>query len=172
MVRAFTSDFEENGPSVVRIAETTLAGWRRYRSHPDPRVRDRIIWEARPLQREYVAMVAAARRYFHDQPMLHAKLDRLLGELIGEFGWKARLAANLGGRLLHWTARREAGRLAQGWTYEPNTFYEVNESAAELPRRHRATLCRSVQCAASEAMRGEHFEARYGSWFSPTVHEV
>ena len=50
MVRAFTRDFEENGPSVVRIAETTLAGWRRYRSHPDARVRDRFAWEARPLR--------------------------------------------------------------------------------------------------------------------------
>jgi hypothetical protein len=147
MVRAFTREFEENGPSVVRIAETTLAGWRRYRTHPDPRVRDRFIWEARPLETGYAAMVAAARSFFRDRPTLYVKLDRLLGELIREFGWKARLAAAFGGRLLHWTARREVSRLAEGWTYEPTTFYEVNESSAALPRRHRATLCRSVGCA-------------------------
>lgn len=152
MVRAFTRDFEENGPSVVRIAETTLAGWRRYRFHPDARVRDRFAWEARPLRREYVALVAATRLYLRDRPAIYVKLDRLLGELIREFGWTARLAAAFGGRLLHWTARREAARLARGWTYEPTTFYEVNEAAAALPRRHRATLCRSVRCATSGAM--------------------
>lgn len=152
MVRAFTHDFEENGPSVVRIAETTLAGWRRHRYHPDPRVRDRIAWETRPLPMGYAALVGAARRYFHDRPALRARLDRLLGELIHEFGWKSRMAAALGGRLLHWTARREADRLASGWTCEPTTFYEVNEAAAAEPRRHHATLCRSVRCTVTDTM--------------------
>lgn len=149
MVRAFTRDFEENGPSVVRIAETTMAGWRRHRSHPDPRVRDRIAWEARPLATEYAAMVGAARRYFHDRPALQARFDRLLAEMVREFGWKPWLAAAVGGRWLNRTARREADRLARGWTYEPATFYEVNEAAAARTRRHHATLCRSVRCAAS-----------------------
>ncbi len=156
MVRAFTREFDENGPSVVRIAETTLAGWRRYHSHPDARVRNRFAWEARPLRTEYAALVAAARLYFRDRPAIHAKLDRLLGELIHEFGWKSRLAATFGGRFLCWTAQREAARLARGWTYEPPTFYEVNEAAAALTRRqhatHRATLCRSVRCSTSDAI--------------------
>ena len=151
MVRAFNRDFEVNGPSKVRIVRTTLAGWRRYKNHPDPRVRDRFAWEARPLSREYVALVAAARLYLRDRPAICVKLDRLLGELIREFGWTARLAAAFGGRLLDWTAPRETARLARGWTYEPSTFYEVNEAAAALPRRHRATLCRSVKCATSGA---------------------
>ena len=147
MIRAFTRDFEENGPSVVRIAETTLAGWRRYRSDPNPRVRDRIAWEGRPLPTEYPAMVAAARAHFHDRPALQARLDALLGELVREFGWRARLAASLGGRYLSWTVRREAARLARGWTYEPATFYEVNEAAAAQPRHSPATLCQSVLCS-------------------------
>lgn len=144
MIRAFAHEFEENGPSVVRIAETTLAGWRRYRSHPDPRIRDRITWEARALPTSHAALVSAARHYLRDKPEVRARLDQLLGELVREFGWKARLSATLGGRLLHWSARREAARLARGWTYEPDTFYEVNEAAAALPRRRAATLCRSV----------------------------
>lgn len=152
MVRAFTREFEVNGPSVVRIAETTLAGWRRYRDHPDPRIRDRFAWEARSLPTEYAALVGAARRYLRDRPELYRQLDRLLGELIREFGWKARLAAALGGRFLHWTSRREAARLARGWTYEPSTFYEVNEAAAALPRRTTATLCQSVQCSSADAV--------------------
>lgn len=151
MVRAFTREFEVNGPSVVRIAETTLTGWRRHRAHPDPRIRERFAWEARSLQSEYTALVAAARRYFRNQPALYSQLDRLLGELIHEFGWKARLAAAVGGRLLHWTSLREANRLARGQTYEPPTFYEVNEAAAALPRRREAALCQSVQCSSSSA---------------------
>ena len=35
MVRAFRRDLEVNGPSVVRVARTTLAGWKRHRQHPD-----------------------------------------------------------------------------------------------------------------------------------------
>ncbi|MDG3002291.1 B12-binding domain-containing radical SAM protein [Paludisphaera mucosa] len=155
MVRAFTRDFEQNGPSVVRIAETTLAGWLRHKSHPDPRVRDRMKWEARPLSSSYAAMVAAARLYFRDRPDLHARMDRLLGDLIREFGWKARASAALGGRLLHWTSRREADRLARGWSYEPDTFYEVNEAAAAQPRRRRAALCRSVGCSATSSPAAE-----------------
>ncbi|MCC7087103.1 MAG: cobalamin-dependent protein [Pirellulales bacterium] len=147
MIRAFTHEFEENGPSVVRIAETTLAGWRRYRNCPDARIRDRFTWEARALATEYTSLVAASVRYFRNQPRLHAKLKALQKELIREFGWKSRLAAAVGGRFLNWTARREAARLARGWTYEPTTFYEVNEAAAALPRQHQATLCQSVRYA-------------------------
>lgn len=150
MIRAFTRDFEENGPSVVRIAETTLAGWRRHRDHPDARVRDRIEWESRSLRTQYPAMVAAARRYFRDRPALRDKMDRLLRELNREFGWKARLAASLGGRFLHWTCRREADRLARGWAYEPPTFYEVNEAAAVQPRRRSFTRCQSVRSDATD----------------------
>lgn len=145
MIRAFTRDFEENGPSVMRIAETTLAGWRRHHDHPDARVRDRVEWESRSLRTQYPAMVAAARRYFRDRPALRDKMDRLLKELTREFGWKARLAAALGGRYLEWSSRREARRLASGWTYEPPTFYEVNDAAAALPRRHPFARCQSVR---------------------------
>ncbi len=39
LLRAFERDFEMNGPSVVRIARTTLRGWQRYKNHPDLRIR-------------------------------------------------------------------------------------------------------------------------------------
>ena len=152
MIRAFTHDFEVNGPSVTRIAETTLAGWRRHKNHPDPRVRNRYEWEARALHFQYPALVAAARRYFRDRPPLRDKMDRILKELIREFGWKARLAAFLGGRVLYWTSRREADRLARGWTYEPSTFYEVNEAAAAQPRHRPAEPCRSIHPRSAAAV--------------------
>jgi len=147
MVRAFTREFEINGPSVARIAETTLEGWRRHKNHPDARVRDRIAWESRSLVTEYAALIGAARLYLRKQPALRAKMDHLVGELVREFGWKARLAATFGGRLLNWTARREAARMARGWTYEPPTFYEANEAALNLPRSRPAALCQSVSPA-------------------------
>ena len=39
---AFWRDFQINGPSLFRICETTLQGWKRYKSHPDARVRQRF----------------------------------------------------------------------------------------------------------------------------------
>jgi hypothetical protein len=125
IVRAFQRDFVQNGPSVVRIAETTLAGWRRYRNHPDARIRDRIAWEAKSLATTYAALIAATARHYRQDPTMQARLRSLLNAIVSEFGWKARMAMALGGRLLEWTISREARRLARGWSYEPCTFYEV-----------------------------------------------
>lgn len=36
LLKAFTRDFEVNGPSIARMARTTLQGWLRYRNHPNP----------------------------------------------------------------------------------------------------------------------------------------
>ena len=47
---AFRLDFETNGPSLYRIWRTTLEGWKRYKDHPEPRVRERFDWEARQLK--------------------------------------------------------------------------------------------------------------------------
>ena len=41
LLRAFRRDFEANGPSIVRMVRTMLTGWRRYKNHPDERVRSR-----------------------------------------------------------------------------------------------------------------------------------
>ena len=39
---AFRRDFERNGPSLYRMCQTMLQGWRRYKDYPDPRVRERF----------------------------------------------------------------------------------------------------------------------------------
>ena len=44
---AFWRDFERNGPSLFRICRTTFEGWKRYKNHPDLRVRERFQREAR-----------------------------------------------------------------------------------------------------------------------------
>ena len=48
---AFWRDFELNGPSLYRISRTLLAGWKRYKDHPDARVRTRFEREMGKLQR-------------------------------------------------------------------------------------------------------------------------
>ena len=59
-------------------------------------------------------------------------MQTVLSELHRAFGWKSRLSAALGGRYLVRKIHAEAKRLAEGWTYEPPTFYERNEAAKAL----------------------------------------
>lgn len=143
IVRAFERDFAVNGPSMVRILRTTLAGWKRYRNHPDPRIRRRFAWEVEGMATEYSAVVAATKRYYRKDPVMHAKMAALLEDMHRAFGWKSRLFAAIGGPYLLWKIRQEEQRLARGWTYEPPTFYDVNE-AALADERHGAARCRYV----------------------------
>ena len=123
MLRAFDRDFERNGPSVARIVKTTLAGWRRYKNHPDACIRDRYAWEARELATSFSALVGAARLYYRRWLEMYAKMSALLAELHAEYGWKSRLWSAIGGRWVLGRIRKEQKRLAAGWTYEPATFY-------------------------------------------------
>jgi radical SAM superfamily enzyme YgiQ (UPF0313 family) len=141
VLRAFQRDFECNGPSTVRIVRTTLAGWQRYRQHPDLRIRRRLAWEARDLGGSLAALVGGSRLYFKDQPALYGKLSGLLQDLCRTFGWKARLFGEIGGRWLLRQIHKEEARLASGWTYEPPTFYERNAAVHDNPQ---AALCRST----------------------------
>jgi hypothetical protein len=140
MVRAFDHDFQRNGPSTLRIVRTTLAGWRRYKNHPDTRVQRRFAWEARELATTFAAATAGAKLYYRRNPAMRAKMAALLKELIKEFGWKARLASLAGGPYVFWKLLREEKRLATGWTYEPPTFYEKNEACQNAS----ASPCRYV----------------------------
>jgi hypothetical protein len=141
MLRAFNRDFEVNGPSTARIVRTTLAGWRRHKNHPDPRVRRRFAWEVRELATTFSMVVGAARLYYRNNPPMYAKMSALLKELHAEFGWKSRIATAVGSRWLYWQVRKEEKRLAAGFSYEPDTFYERNAAVADSPE---AQLCRSA----------------------------
>jgi len=128
LLQAFERDFEVNGPSVVRIARTTLHGWQRYKNHPDRRIRERFAHEAANLPIRYAGVLWASRRRYQDDPHRKQLINEILDEFHAEFSWKSRLAAPLVGRYLHRTLRREEERLANGWTYEPPTFYETNQA--------------------------------------------
>ncbi len=122
---AFRRDFERNGPSLYRIARTTLAGWKRYKNDPDPRIRARFEWEVRTVKSAYSALLWAMERQLRKtNAQVSAQIRGLRKELGREFGLLSTLAGRLLGPALLWTSRREAKRLAAGHTYEPPTIVE------------------------------------------------
>jgi radical SAM superfamily enzyme YgiQ (UPF0313 family) len=122
---AFHLDFQRNGPSLYRIWRTTLQGWKRYKDHPEPRIRERYRWEARQLEGVATACLWAMERKFkRTNETLQIKIKALRREIEKEFGLISRAAAGLAGPVLLWTARREERRLARGKTYEPRTIIE------------------------------------------------
>ncbi|MDX2112094.1 MAG: cobalamin-dependent protein [Verrucomicrobiota bacterium] len=123
--KAFARDFEVNGPSVVRMARTTLQGWLRYRKHPDKRVRARFAAEARELAVNYAGALWASKRWFKSQPELKAEISRVLGSIYKCYGLRSRLMAPLAGRFIYRKLLKEQKLLKEGMTYEPPTFYEV-----------------------------------------------
>ncbi len=122
---AFWRDFESNGPSLYRMCRTVLAGWQRYKNHPDPRVRERFEREAKKLHSAYNGALWAMEREFKKvNRTVSKKIHELRREVEKEFPVVARLSAAALGPILLWSTRREERRLASGHTYEPPTFIE------------------------------------------------
>jgi len=137
LLRAFKQDFRENGPSLARLIRTLLTGWQRYKTHPDPRLRARYAWEVAPLRSTYAGAVWAMKQYYRDTPPMLQKMQRLLSDIYGEFGWKTRLVAPLIGLYAYLRLLKEEQRLTKGWQYEPATFYEKNPAAQALQHRSK-----------------------------------
>jgi len=122
---AFLHDFESNGPSLYRMCQTMLQGWRRYRDYPDPRVRERFAREMQKLRTGYSAALWAMEHQFRSvNRTVSEKMKALRKDVESESGIFARLSSRALGPLLLWTTRREERRLAKGKTYEPPTFLE------------------------------------------------
>ena len=128
---AFLRDFELNGPSIYRICRTMLQGWRRYKDHPDPRVRERYEREGKELRKTYGPALWAIE---HELRETNAEVSRRVGdlrrELEGEFGSFTRWVSRIAGPIMLWSTRREERKLAQGKVYEPPTFVERRNWAA------------------------------------------
>lgn len=120
LLRAFERDFERNGPSIFRMCRTTLAGWRRYKDHPEPRIRGRYTRSSLLLRHLYPAALLVIERTMKDSnPVIAERAGRLRGALEREFGPFTAAAVRILGPLFAWTAGREEKRLAKGWAYEP-----------------------------------------------------
>jgi radical SAM superfamily enzyme YgiQ (UPF0313 family) len=122
---AFWRDFQRNGPSLYRICRTTMQGWMRYKSDPDPRIRARFEWEIRSIKTAYSGLLWAMERQLRRTNDTVSEEIRALRKDIGcEFGVLTRLTACLLGPVLLWTSRREQKQLAEGKTYEPKSIIE------------------------------------------------
>ncbi|HPJ92597.1 MAG TPA: cobalamin-dependent protein [Deltaproteobacteria bacterium] len=129
---AFVRDFEVNGPSLARMMRVLLAGWKRYKNHPDLCIRKRFQWEIRSLKTTYASAVWAMKRWYKGEKQMYNTLREMLQDIYREFGWKTRIIAPLLGRFIHAATKREQKRLEAGWTYEPATYYEKNALAMAL----------------------------------------
>ncbi len=129
---AFEYDFQQNGPSTVRVVETTLMGYLKHRHHPSTRVQRRYAWEAIPMISSYAPLVAYAKSHFRkSNPTVSRWAGELLDKIYAAFGWKARLMGLIGPIYLGFKVRAEEKRLANDWVYDPPTFYERNEHVAD-----------------------------------------
>ena len=131
LLGAFQRDFEINGPSVIRLIPTILKGWKRYKNHPDARIRKRFEREVKAIPVFYAAAVWAARAWFGDNLPMVKKMNSILTNIYREFGFKSRIAAPVLGQVVSYHLRREAKRLAHGVTYEPPTFYESSAESIQ-----------------------------------------
>jgi radical SAM superfamily enzyme YgiQ (UPF0313 family) len=134
LLNAFQKDFSVNGPSLSRLIRTLLTGWQRYKDSPDLRIRARYAREVEPLRSAYAGAVWAMRKYFRRDRRFYKKMDRLLADICREFGWRTRILSFPMGVWVYVHMIREERRLAKGWTYEPDTFYEKNAAALRCER--------------------------------------
>ena len=132
LLNAFQQDFKINGPSLARLIRTMLKGWRRYKKHPDRRIRNRFAWEIKPLRDSYAGAVWAMKKWYRGSGHLTNMLNSLLQDIYETFGWKTRIVAPLIGRFVYAALSKEEKRLANGCMYEPASFYEKNAAALAL----------------------------------------
>jgi radical SAM superfamily enzyme YgiQ (UPF0313 family) len=129
---AFERDFERNGPSLYRICQTTLEGWKQYRDSADARIRARFEREAKALRTIYAsALWAMERRLRKTNEAVSERIRALLQEVERTLGPLSALSAGLLGPALLWSTWREERRLSRGKTYEPPTIIERMNWASE-----------------------------------------
>jgi hypothetical protein len=125
---------------LFRICETTFQGWKRYHNDPDLRVRRRFAAEARKLRTTYnAALWAMEKRLSATNPTISKRIRDLRREVEGSFGTLTRVVRSVVGPILLWTSKREDKRLANGVTYEPETFVERRNWIADK-LRHTADV--------------------------------
>jgi hypothetical protein len=145
LLNAFRRDFELNGPSLARMIDVTLRGWRRHQNHAERRVRERFAREVLLLRTTYAGAIWAMRRRYRDNARLSGRMDVLLKAICAEFGWTTRVIAPVIGRYVHDSLVREEARLASGWTYEPLCACEKNTAAMDLESRKNVSVNVSVK---------------------------
>jgi B12 binding domain/Radical SAM superfamily len=121
---AFQRDYERNGPSLYRICRTALEGFKRYKDHPDARVRARFQRDGRTIGTMYSALLWAMEKQMkHTNVPFSGRIRELRADIRRHCGRRNPVSLAVGALML-WTVKREAKRLAAGRTYEPQTFID------------------------------------------------
>jgi radical SAM superfamily enzyme YgiQ (UPF0313 family) len=128
--RAFTLDYERNGPSLFRLVRTTWERWRRYGADADARVRARLAGDRQKLATGYGAALWAMERYLQrENAAVSARIGELRRQVESELGGWSRTVNRTVGPVLLWSSRREARRHPLGRHLEPRTFIEHRAGA-------------------------------------------
>jgi len=131
LLKAFHRDFEVNGPSVMRMMHTLMSGWRKYKNHPEARIRKWYAMQVERMPTLYAGALWATRSWFKDNPRIVERMTDVLKDIYREFGLKSHLAAPIVGWIVLYLLRREEKRLEGNYTYEPPTFYETSAKAVQ-----------------------------------------
>jgi len=131
LLRAFKRDFEINGPSIVRMISTLMNGWKKYKNHPEKRIRWRFASEVEKMPVFYAGALWATRHWFRENSRIAGQIADLLDSIYHEFGLKSRFAAPVIGKIVLHFLHQETRRLQNSYVWEPPTFYE------SLPRAVR-----------------------------------
>ncbi|MBS1150583.1 MAG: Radical domain protein [Myxococcaceae bacterium] len=134
MERAFKRDFEMNGPSLLRMFDTQLTGYLRYKNDPDPRIRARFARHTNaPWSVMASALTWAARKHFAKEGNARVvqRLDAFLGRLQAEFPL-TRASTPVLGRVFSQLHQREEAKLAAGHQLDPGCSVFKNRAALAL----------------------------------------
>ena len=122
--QAFQRDYDRNGPSLYRICRTALEGFKRYKDHPDARVRARFQHDGRTLRTMYSALLWAMEKQMKPtNSAFSERIHELRADIRKHCGRRNPVSLAVGSLML-WTLKREVKRLAAGHTYEPPTFLD------------------------------------------------
>lgn len=134
LLSAFNQDFKINGPSIIRMIRVMFMGWKKYKDHPNPHIRNRLEWEFKRPAAYYAGAVWAMKKWYSNNGHIPEAITTLLRDLYKEFGWKVKAIAPLLGIAIYFLIKREANKLLNGVVYEPPTFYEKNAQALALEK--------------------------------------
>ena len=110
---------------LFRLIRTTMAGWRKYRNDPDPRVRKRMDADGRRLRNGAGAALWAMEKYLaRTNPVVSQRIRELRLDIERELGGFSKMIGKLAGPVLWWSSKRDATRFPSGRPLEPRTFVE------------------------------------------------
>ncbi|MFH0876515.1 MAG: cobalamin-dependent protein [archaeon] len=136
---AFMKDFIVNGPSLARMIRTRLKGYKKYKNHPETRLRQRILNESSSLSGNLSGVIWAMKKYYSKNSKMKEMLSCILNSLYSEFGIYTRIFAPIAGTYILKNIFAEENRLNNGFSIEPKTLY-VKNSYAYYPSDKKATL--------------------------------